>query len=87
MITVLIASLVAVALMMVGLGIKIIVKKHGEFKRHCTSMDPYTGERGGCVCGKLADQTTKGNKTAKSCSHQRPYNPLDVNDQLLDELR
>lgn len=84
MLLLLIASLVAVSLMMLGLGIKILVKKHGEFKRHCSSMDPYTGERGGCVCGKLGDK--KLHKGDKPCAHQQAYNPLEVNDQLMDEL-
>ena len=36
-------AVAVVALMMLGLGIKMLVRKHGEFKRHCSGMDPYTG--------------------------------------------
>lgn len=82
----LLAALGAVALMMVGLGIKILVRKHGEFKRHCSSMDPYTGERPGCVCGiketkgKLKERVGEGQNSCKNRFH-----PLEVNEALMDE--
>lgn len=69
-------ALVVVALMMAGLGIKMLVKKRGSFKRPCSSIDPYTGEKGGCVCGRTANS---------SCADKR-YSPLEVNDTLMDEL-
>jgi len=67
----------AVALMFLGLGVKMFFKKNGTFKRHCSSMDPYTGERGGCVCGKAANA---------KCKHQERYEPLEVNDELRSQL-
>ena len=70
------AALVAVALMMTGLGIKILLKKRGQFKRHCSSIDPYTGEASGCVCGKAP---------ANTC-HSKTHTPLEVNQNLLEEL-
>ena len=48
----LLAAFGVVALMMAGLGIKMLVKKHGQFKRPCSGTDPYTGEQKGCVCGR-----------------------------------
>jgi hypothetical protein len=64
------------ALAFAGIAVKILVKKHGEFKRHCASADPYTGERSGCVCGKLiSDNCKSGDK----------YHPLEVNAELLKE--
>ena len=77
MVYTLICALAVIALMMLGLGIKMVCKKHGEFKRHCSSMDPYTGEGSGCVCGR-----------AKSvhCSKTKVYSPLEVNDKMLGEL-
>ncbi len=72
----LVCAFSAVALLMVGLGVKILFKKHGEFKRHCSSMDPYTGERGGCVCGKTANVKCK----------KKTYDPLEVNEELRSEL-
>ena len=73
----LLCAFAAIALLMLGLGIKMIFKKHGEFKRHCSSMDPYTGEGGGCVCGKAM---------TKRCSQADKYTPLEVNDHLMDEI-
>ena len=40
-----------VALLMMGLGVKMIFKKQGEFKRHCSSMDPCSGD-----CKRCADR-------------------------------
>ncbi|MBP5326373.1 MAG: hypothetical protein J6Y98_00500 [Bacteroidales bacterium] len=68
-----------VALCFAGLGIKIIVRKKGEFKRHCSSMDPYTGESSGCLCA---------NKIESACNNrkQHPYQPLEVNNELMKEM-
>ena len=74
----LLSALAVVALMMLGLCIKMICKKHGEFKRHCSSMDPYTGEGSGCVCGKA---------TELRCHKTERYSPMEVNDHLLEELK
>ena len=71
---ILVAALAICALAFCGLGIKMLVRKRGEFKRHCASMDPYTGEAGGCVCGHL-----------KTCEKAHKYQPLEVNQNLLDE--
>lgn len=72
----LLCAIAIVALLLVGLGVKILFKKNGEFKRHCSSVDPYTGERSGCVCGKSVADTCKGTPQ---------YHPLEVNKELLDE--
>ena len=72
-----------VALMMLGLGVKMIFRKHGEFKRHCSGMDPYTGESAGCICRKAA---TKGQGSAKiKCKESERYSPLEVKENLLSE--
>lgn len=34
-----------------GIAIKMFFKKDGEFKKHCASKHPKTGESIGCVCG------------------------------------
>ena len=73
----LLLALAAVALLMLGLGIKMVCKKRGEFKRHCSSMDPYTGEGSGCVCGKAMKD---------ACGKAVGYTPLEVNDSLMDEI-
>ena len=66
-----------VALLMAGLGVKMIVKKNGEFKRHCSSMDPYAGQGAGCVCAKAANA---------KCKNAERYSPLEVNDNLMKEI-
>ena len=66
-----------VAMLMAGLGVKMIVKKNGEFKRHCSSMDPYTGQGAGCVCAKAANA---------KCTNAERYSPLEVNDNLMKEI-
>ena len=60
------------------LGVKVLVRKKGEFKRHCASRDPYTGESNGCVCGKRMDAR---------CKSKEKYQPLDVNENLMEEMR
>ena len=69
-------SLVIVGLSFAGIGIKMLVKKNGEFKRHCSSIDPYPGERSGCVCAKTVYD---------KCDSAPHYHPLEVNKELLEE--
>ena len=33
-----------------GIGIKVLLRRNGEFKRHCSGHDPYTGASNGCAC-------------------------------------
>ncbi len=63
-----------------GVGIKVLVRRNGEFKRHCSGHDPYTGKQNGCACTNIKN---------KSCGQQEkhPYQPLDVNEELLKETR
>lgn len=70
------SAFAVVALMMAGLGIKMLVKKHGQFKRPCSGTDPYTGEQKGCVCGRAA---------GTACTDKK-YSPLEVNSNLMEEL-
>ena len=72
---VLVMTIVIVLLAFWGIGIKMIVKKNGEFKRHCSSVDPLTGDKHGCVCGKTI---------LDDCDTKR-YSPLEVNRELLEE--
>ena len=50
-------AVVIIGLSIAGIAIKMFVKKGGEFKKSCSSVDPATGERYGCSCGK-AEGTT-----------------------------
>ena len=49
---VLVVAIVAVALMMAGLGIKILMRKEKEFKKPCANADPKTGRCAHCTCGR-----------------------------------
>jgi hypothetical protein len=74
-----IISTLVLLLSLAGLGIKTLVLRNGEFKRHCASMDPYSGNRSGCHCAAQHS----------GICHDRarhPYQPLDVNKNLMDEL-
>lgn len=43
-------SIGVVALMMAGLGIKMLTHKEKEFKRPCANADPKTGRCEHCTC-------------------------------------
>jgi hypothetical protein len=45
-------SVVLLAIAISGIAIKMFLKKGGEFKKQCSSVDPDTGERIGCTCGR-----------------------------------
>ena len=77
--TILLFALLILALSFAGLGIKTLVRKNGELKRHCAGMDPYSGKRTGCVCA---------NRFESDCADRQkhPYQPLDVNSNLMSEL-
>ena len=49
-------AVVAVGLMMAGLGIKMMLRKEKEFKRPCANADPLTGRCTHCTCGKNKEQ-------------------------------
>lgn len=66
---------VVVAFSLAFIGIKMLVKKNGEFKRHCSSVDPYTGERIGCVCGH-------SNILTSDCKSEK-HTVLEVDKDLL----
>jgi len=51
-IKILIITIILLALAISGIAIKMFLKKGGEFKKQCSSVDPETGERFGCTCGK-----------------------------------
>lgn len=69
-------TFVILLLFFAGVGVKILVRKRGEFKRHCSTTDPYSGKSGDCHCG-----------AADLCSEKKnhPYQPLEVNKEMLDE--
>ncbi len=48
--TVLIIAVAALALMMGGLGLKMLLHKEKEFRRPCANADPKTGRCAHCTC-------------------------------------
>jgi len=48
---ILLLSVVILAIAFAGFAVKMFFKKDGEFKKSCSSVNPKTGERLGCVCG------------------------------------
>lgn len=72
---VLIVCIVVLALCMALIGVKILLKKNGEFKRRCASVDPYTGERTGCFCGH-------SNVLDSDCKNKK-HSVLEVDSDLL----
>lgn len=77
---VLIVAFAVLLLCVAGLGIKILVRRNGEFKRHCSGYDPYTGKQNGCACAHSQNRNCEQRK-------KHPYQPLDVNEELLKETR
>lgn len=47
----LLVSFTLIALAVAGIAIKMFLKKGGEFKKQCSSVDAQTGQRIGCTCG------------------------------------
>lgn len=56
-ITIIITAAV-VALMMAGLGIKMLCHKSDEFKKPCPNADPKTGHCAHCTCDKGKKHST-----------------------------
>lgn len=60
--TLLIVFLIAlgvVALMMAGLGLKMLLHKEKEFRRPCANADPLTGRCAHCTCGRKQSPSPK----------------------------
>lgn len=55
-------SVVLLAIAISGIAIKMFLKKGGEFKKQCSSVDPDTGERIGCTCGRTEGGDSCENK-------------------------
>ena len=66
-ILILIPAVVIMAIVFIAIGIKMFVKKDGQFERKCAhSLDPDAK----CVCGGKGDGSCKRNKDAKLPSQQ-----------------
>lgn len=47
----LLLSIILIGIAVAAIAIKMFVKKEGEFKKACSSVDPKTGKPIGCTCG------------------------------------
>ncbi|MBQ9418082.1 MAG: hypothetical protein IJU19_05830 [Bacteroidales bacterium] len=52
LIVVLVAAIVAVALLMLALGAKMLLHEEQEYRRPCANADPTTGRCTHCTCHK-----------------------------------
>lgn len=52
MLKLIIISIILIGLGVAGIAIKMFLKKGGEFQKSCGSVDPVTGKRVACSCGK-----------------------------------
>lgn len=59
---VLLLTIIIVGIAIAAIAIKMFVKRDGEFKKSCSSVDPATGRRLGCTCGHGEGGETCDNK-------------------------
>ncbi|MDY0101542.1 MAG: hypothetical protein RBS07_01300 [Lentimicrobium sp.] len=59
---VIILTVLIVGLSIAGIAVKMFFKKGGEFKKSCGSVDPHTGQRIGCSCGKAEGASCDNDK-------------------------
>lgn len=64
MLKVLVATLLLIGLAFAAIAVKIIFTRDGEFRKSCGSIDPSSGQRIPCTCGKN-DETACVNKESK----------------------
>ncbi|MEA3478780.1 MAG: hypothetical protein U9R60_11410 [Bacteroidota bacterium] len=56
-----ILSVIIISIAIAAIAIKMFVKKGGEFKKSCSSIDPATGQPFGCTCGNAEKGTSCDN--------------------------
>lgn len=75
-------TIILLAIAFAGFAIKMFVKKDGQFKKQCSSVDPKTGKQLGCSCeGHPGDGSCRkdGNdKAAHSHHHHVKVQPLQI---------
>jgi len=55
-------TIAIVGLAVAGFAIKMFVKKDGEFKKSCSSVDPTTGKKMECTCQGTPEQACDNSK-------------------------
>lgn len=69
----LLLSIILLAVAIAGIAIKMFIKKGGEFKKQCSSIDPETGTKLGCSC--------EGSPGDGSCNNEQDKQ-LDISPTL-----
>lgn len=60
---ILLLTVVALGIAFAAIAIKMFVKKDGEFKKQCSTVDPETGKNLGCTCsGQPGDGSCRKDK-------------------------
>jgi hypothetical protein len=62
MLQLILISVLLVGLAIGGIAIKMFLKKGGEFQKSCGSVDPESGQRIACTCGKPSDEVCDNKK-------------------------
>lgn len=68
MLKLLLITIVLVGIAIAGIAVKMFFKKGGEFQKSCGSVDPYSGQRVACTCGKPEEERCE-NKHSHSHGH------------------
>lgn len=69
----LLITTVLLALAFAGFAIKMFIKKDGEFKKQCSTVDPHTGKNLGCSCkGSPGDGSCRSEKDEHTHEHVSP---------------
>lgn len=55
-------SIVLIGIAIAAIAIRMFVKKDGEFKKSCSSVDPKSGKPIGCTCGNDENGASCENK-------------------------
>lgn len=70
MLKLIIISTILIGLAIAGLAIKMFLKEGGEFQKSCGSVDPSTGQRIGCSCGKSSDDSCDNKHQRKEVDYE-----------------
>ncbi|MBC8319228.1 MAG: membrane or secreted protein [Bacteroidetes bacterium] len=57
----LLITVILLAIAFAGIAIKMFIKKDGEFKKQCSTIDPQTGKNLGCTCQGSPSDGSCGN--------------------------
>ena len=67
---ILIITVIFIGIAFAAIAIKMFVKKGGEFKKQCSTVDPATGKKIGCTCGGAETGAACHNKSEEDGSQK-----------------